>query len=87
MVGVELNSVLYPVPIELPGKDAHVVAPPESGPDGEGRLGTVRTGSITTGLDGRAHDRRGIPAAAALGMAIVASVVGLIVGRRSGSSD
>src|ERR1700736_2615900 len=26
MIGVEINSVIYPVPIDLPGKDAHAVA-------------------------------------------------------------
>ena len=86
MVGVELNSVIYPVPIEAPGKDAHVVAPPESGPDGEGKLvagrraGTQRNGASSDG-------RRGVPARAALGLAVVASVVGVLLGRRSASSD
>src|SRR5439155_13593140 len=67
MVGVELNSVIYPVPIELPGKDAHAVATPESGPEGErvvrGRRGD-RNGHAGNGA---ARDgRRGIPARAAL---------------------
>jgi membrane protein len=87
MVGVELNSVLYPVPIQLPGKDAHVVAPPESGPDGEGKLAKARDRGAPSDPDGRVRDRRGIPTAAALGMAVVASVLGVIVGRRSGGND
>src|SRR6202022_1476379 len=57
MIGVEVNSVIYPVPIELPGKDGHAVAAPESGPEGERKPwagGTPRNGA---GRDGR----RGIP--------------------------
>jgi membrane protein len=79
MIGVEVNSVLYPVPIELPGKDSYAVAAPASGPEGEQR---------TVAMNGHApNGRRGIPARAALGMALVASVVGVLLGRRSASSD
>jgi len=89
MIGVEVNSVIYPVPIALPGKDSHAVATPESGPEGE-RVGVGgrrldRNGQVGNGA---ARDaRRGIPARAALGMAVVASVVGVLLGRRSASSD
>src|SRR2546428_898001 len=83
MIGVELNSVIYPVPIEAPGKDAHVVAPPRSGPDGEGQLVGGRS---REGRNGSANDgRRRIPARAALAMAVIASVVGVLLGRRSAS--
>ncbi|TMD85222.1 MAG: YihY/virulence factor BrkB family protein [Chloroflexi bacterium] len=85
MIGVEVNSVIYPVPITAPGKDAHVVAPPESGPDGEGQLVAGRTRERR---NGSTHDgRRRIPARTALGMAVVASVVGILLGRRSASTD
>jgi membrane protein len=91
MIGVEVNSVIYPVPIELPGKDGHAVAAPESGPEGERQPAAVgarrgapdvvaRSGSVR-------HRRRGIPARAALGMAVAASFVGILLGRRSASSD
>ena len=80
MVGVELNSVIYPVPIALPGKDAHAVAAPESGPEGERGRRAATNGAAANG-------RRGIPARAALGMAVVASVVGVLLGRRSASPD
>jgi membrane protein len=89
MIGVEVNSVIYPVPIELPGKDSHAVAAPESGPEAElvsvrsgggHRNGPARNGAAQAG-------RRGIPARAALGMAVVASVVGVLLGRRSANSD
>ena len=89
MIGVELNSVIYPVPIDLPGKDSHAVATPESGPEGE-RVGVRGRRSDRNGHagNGAARDgRRGIPARAALGMAVVASVVGVLLGRRSASSD
>ena len=79
MIGVELNSVLYPVPIDLPGKDAHAVAPPESGPEAE-RHRFAKNGQSPNG-------RRWIPARAALGLAVVASIAGVLLGRRSASSD
>jgi membrane protein len=79
MIGVEVNSVIYPVSIDLPGKDGHAVAAPEPGPEGDRRhVGT--NGQSGSG-------RRGIPARAALGMAVVASVVGVLLGRRSANSD
>jgi membrane protein len=79
MIGVEVNSVVYPVPIELPGREGHAVAPPQSGPEGERR---------TVAMNGHApNGRRGIPARAALGMALVASVVGVLLGRRSAGPD
>src|SRR6202048_4035320 len=76
MIGVEVNSVIYPVPIALPGKDSHAVAAPEPGPEAElgsvGSRGGPRNGHARNGA---ARDgRRGIPARAALGMAVVASV-------------
>jgi membrane protein len=91
MVGVEVNSVIYPVPIELPGKDAHAVAAPESGPEGERKPwagGERRVGQGGLAHNGSAQNgRRGIPARAALGLAVVASVVGVLLGRRSASAD
>src|SRR6267378_190748 len=91
MIGVEVNSVIYPVPIDLPGKDAHAVAAPESGPEGErkpwggGETGVGRDGASRDGAAGTG--RGGIPARAALGLAVVASVVGVLLGRRSANSD
>jgi predicted lipid-binding transport protein (Tim44 family) len=91
MLGVELNSIIYPVPVELPGKDAHAVAPAQSGPQAERR----RRPAMQAQLDSAASSsngqsaigRKGIPARAALGMAVVASVVGVILGRRSAGGD
>jgi membrane protein len=79
MIGVELNSVMYPVPIDLPGKDAHAVAPPESGPEAErNRLA----------INGQSPNRgRRIPARAALGLAVVASIAGVLLGRRRGGTS
>jgi hypothetical protein len=86
MVGVELNSVLYPVPIELPGKDSHAVAAPQSGPNGE-RHRRPQPSSVSNGTAPNGEARRGIPARAALGMAVIASVVGVVLGRRSASTS
>src|SRR3989442_4931215 len=68
MIGVEVNSVIYPVPIDLPGKDRHAVATPACGPEGElaavgggrrrERNGHAGNGASRDGL-------RGIPARAA----------------------
>ena len=91
MIGVEVNSVIYPVPIDLPGKDADAVATRESGPDGErrpwagGKPGVQRDDVVRNGA--ARNGRRGIPARAALGLAVVASVVGVLLGRRSANSD
>ena len=87
MIGVEVNSVIYPVPIELPGKEGHAVAAPASGPEGERK--PWAGGERRVDRDGTARNghRRGIPARAALGMAVVASVVGVLLGRRSASAD
>jgi membrane protein len=88
MIGVEVNSVIYPVPIQLPGKDGHAVATPESGPEGERQPAPLGRGAGVVGRNGAAHNgRHGIPARAALGMAVVASFVGVLLGRRSASSD
>jgi membrane protein len=79
MIGVEVNSVMDPVTIHPPGKGGHAVANRESGPEGERRQ---------VGTNGQSRNgRRGIPARAALGMAVVASVVGVLLGRRSANSD
>src|SRR6184192_2579014 len=56
MIGVEVNSVIYPVPIELPGKDAHAVATPESGPEGERQPAGVGRGAGVARRDGPAHN-------------------------------
>jgi membrane protein len=76
MIGVEVNSVLYPVPLTLPGKDAYAVAPPESGPEAE-RHRIARNGQVP-------NAGRRIPARAALGLAVVASIAGVLLGRRRG---
>jgi len=79
MIGIEVNSVIHPVPIDLPGKDAHAVAAPKSGPEGERRRVSPNGQQPNTG--------HGIPARAALGLAVVASVVGVLLGRRSAGDN
>ncbi len=87
MVGVELNSVLYPVPIELPGKDSHAVAPPQSGPAAERQAQSRPEVASGTHNGPAANGRRRIPTAAAVGLALAASMVGVLLGRRSASSN
>jgi len=88
MIGVEVNSVIYPVPIDLPGEDSHAVATQGLGRQGERAAFGGRRGRNGHAGNGAARNgRRGIPARAALGMAVVASVVGVLLGRRSASSD
>jgi membrane protein len=86
MIGVELNSVIYPVPIELPGKGSHAVTEPQSGPEAERHRPPTMRGGQHDGSSA-ANGRHGIPARAALGMAVVASVVGVLLGRRSASPN
>ena len=77
MIGVEVDSVIFPESTGSPGKDRQGAAP-ESGPTGKHRQ------AATNGQ--RSNGRHGIPARAALGMAVVASVVGVLLGRRRGNS-
>src|SRR5437660_120871 len=95
LVGVAVaTSAILPALKQIPDMplflySGRAVATPESGPEGE-RVGVGgrrldRNGQVGNGA---ARDgRRGIPARAALGMAVVASLVGVLLGRRSASSD
>src|SRR3989475_868581 len=88
MIGVEVNSVIYPVPIDLPGEDSRAVATQGLEPQGErAAFGGRRGRNAHPGNGAARNGRRRIPARAALGMAVVASVVGVLLGRRSASSD
>src|SRR3984893_10269172 len=60
MIGVEINSVIYPVPIDLPGKEAHAVAPAESGPQGARKpWGGVAPGGERGGVGGQGAAPKG----------------------------
>jgi hypothetical protein len=69
MLGVEVNSVLYPVPAALPESRQAVWG---AAPSIEGR---------------RRRPRRGVPALVAVGLALIASAVGILLGRRSAGGE
>lgn len=92
MLGVEVNSQLFPVPVEQPsGRGepgrAAASAPPQSGPEGEGRAWSPRS---TPG--GEKAKEPSEPARARLPTRVPAfliflgsAVAGLLVGRRAGA--
>ena len=93
MVGVEFNSVLYPLPVEQPGR-AEALAPPKSGPAGEAEV----VGSADSDYPRRAADhsetrtedapdvpaREGRPRKRALfGVGVAALAAGVFMGQRT----
>jgi membrane protein len=95
MLGVELNSVLYPVPVEQPDRAA-ALAPAGSGPEGESEVvpspaiqaeraqqAEARAQAVLAEA-GKERRRRGIKARSAVAMAGLSSLLGLLIGRRSG---
>jgi membrane protein len=78
MVGVEFNSVLYPVPIEQPAREPITAAPKTAGQASP----AVQNGAAANGAS-----RKGIRPRTALGLAVVASVIGAVVGRRTAGSQ
>ena len=78
MVGVELNSVMFPVPVDQPAR-AEAMAPVQSGPEGEAEAEAL-------GSAGSSHPplaRRGPRAGALLGVGAIAWLAGLLVGQRA----
>src|SRR5438067_8599575 len=84
MVGVEVNSVIYPVEVEQPARGQTVTAAPKTAKEAD-RRGTPTMVPSSNGSAGPV--RAGIKARTALLMAVGASVVGLLLGRRSASAD
>jgi hypothetical protein len=85
MVGVEVNSVIYPVELEQPARGETVTAAPKTARDAD-RRGTPQLEQ--PGRNGsRGPVRTGIKARTALLMAVGASVVGVLLGRRSASAE
>ncbi len=80
MAGVEVNSVLYPVEPERPSRGATITAAPKTAGEAARRGGAPQEGARSASANGH---RRGVRAKTALGLAIVASVVGVLLGRRS----
>jgi len=84
MVGVEVNSVLYPVPIDQPARGNTITAAPKTARDAEKR-GAPTVEPSPNGSHGPV--RTGVRARTAVLMAVGASVIGVILGRRSAGTD
>lgn len=84
MVGVEVNSVLYPVDVHQPLRGETVTAAPKTRKDADSRDAAQRS-SVSDGARGPV--RTGIKARTALLVAVGASIVGVLLGRRSAGSD
>jgi membrane protein len=84
MVGVEVNSVVYPVDLEQPARGETVTAAPKTARGAERRgapqLEPTRNGS-------RGPVRTGVKARTAVLMAVGASIVGVLLGRRSAGAE
>ena len=85
MVGVELNSVVYPVEVKQPLQGDTLTAAPKTAADSRGRRAATAIQPAPNGAGGPVT--RGIRARTAVLMAVGASVIGLLIGRRSGSAD
>lgn len=81
MVGVEVNSVIYPVEIEQPVRGETVTAAPKTAGDARRRQATRAAEASPDGAAGPV--KSGIRARTAVLMALGASVIGVLLGRRS----
>ena len=84
MVGVEVNSVLYPEEAERPVRGAKVAAAPKTARDARHRAEPQLEPSSN---GARGPVRRGVKGRTALLIAVGASIVGVVLGRRSAGSD
>jgi membrane protein len=84
MVGVEVNSVLYPVPVEQPARGNTITAAPKTAGEAD-RRGAPQVEASRNGSHGPV--RSGVKARTAVLMAIGASLVGVLLGRRSAGTD
>jgi len=84
MIGVEANSVLYPEEIERPGRRNKISAASKTF-DEPGRHAEPQREPSSNGAQGPV--RRGVRGRTALLMAIGASIVGVLLGRRSAGPD
>ncbi len=82
MVGVEVNSVLYPDDVERPARGDKITAPLQ--PAGKARQRGAQLEPSSNGAGGPV--RRRVKARTALLMAVGASIVGVLLGRRSAGS-
>ncbi|HYM49668.1 MAG TPA: YihY/virulence factor BrkB family protein [Candidatus Limnocylindrales bacterium] len=84
MVGVEVNSVLYPVPVEQPARGSTITAAPRTAGDPVPRV--VNGAAARNGQHGSGTSR-GLQPRTVLGLAVVASLIGVLLGRRSAGGD
>ncbi|MEO6796555.1 MAG: YihY/virulence factor BrkB family protein [Candidatus Dormibacter sp.] len=84
MIGVEFNSVLYPVPIEQPARGDVIAAAPKTAGEAD-RRGAPQLERSANGSHGPV--RTGVRARTAVLMALGASLVGVVLGRRSAGTD
>lgn len=84
MVGVEVNSVLYPVPVDQPARGNTITAAPKTAGEAR-RRGTPQAEPSSNGSHGPV--RTGVKARTAVLMAVGASVIGVLLGRRSAGTD
>jgi membrane protein len=84
MIGVEVNSVIYPVDLEQPARGETVTAAPKTAGEAR-RQGAPSAQSSPNGASGPV--RSGIKARTAVLMALGASLVGVLLGRRSAGAD
>ncbi len=84
MLGVEVNSVLYPEEVEHPTRADKISAASKTF-DKPGRRAAPQVEPSSNGAKGPV--RRGVRGRTALLMALGASVVGVLLGRRSAGSD
>jgi hypothetical protein len=84
MVGVEINSVLYPGEIEHRARGDTIAAAPKAARQAGRRAAPQREPSAN-GTQGPV--RKGVKTRTALFIAVGASIVGALLGRRSAGSD
>ncbi len=84
MVGVEVNSVLYPVSVEQPARGNTITAAPKTGEEADKR-GAPQVEGSANGSHGPV--RTGVRARTAVLIAVGASMVGVLLGRRSADTD
>jgi membrane protein len=94
MLGVEVNAVIFPVPVEQPSRRgepgrAAASAPPQSGPEGEGKAWSPKTPPQREPADEReaAPQERMPTRVPAFLIFLGSAVAGLLVGRRAAASD
>ena len=84
MVGVEVNSVLYPVSVDQPARGNTITSAPRTAGAAE-RRGAPPVEGSRNGSHGPV--RSGVRARTAVMMAVGATMIGLLIGRRSAGTD